>query len=56
MSSRPSPEISCALCSQTVDLLISFSADDNGKAVHEECYVRRLTSCSSNPAAAIIAT
>jgi hypothetical protein len=31
MGSRPFPEISCALCSQTVDLLIGFSADENGK-------------------------
>jgi hypothetical protein len=56
MGSRPFPEISCALCSKPVDLLIDLSADENGKAVHEECYVRRLTSSSSNPAAAIIAT
>ena len=56
MGSRPFPETSCALCSKPVDLLIDLSADENGKAVHEECYVRRLTSSSSNPAAAIIAT
>ena len=55
MGSRPFPEISCALCSQTLDLLIGFSADENGKAVHEECYVKRVMSSSSNPAAAIIA-
>jgi hypothetical protein len=56
MGSRRFPEISCALCSNTVDLLIDLSADENGKAVHEECYVRRLASSSSNPAAAIMAT
>jgi hypothetical protein len=38
MGSRPFPEISCAFCSKLVDLLIDLSADENGKAVHEECY------------------
>jgi hypothetical protein len=47
MGSRPFPEISCAFRSKLVDLLIDLSADENGKAVHEECYV--------NPAAALIA-
>jgi hypothetical protein len=50
------PQISCALCRKPVDLLIDLSADEDGKAVHEECYVRRLTSSSSDPAAAMIAT
>jgi hypothetical protein len=56
MHSRHFPEISCALCSKPVDLLIDLSADENGKAVHEECYVTRLTSPSSKPAARIFAT
>ena len=56
MGSRPFPAISCALCSNPVDLLIDLTADENGKAVHEECYVRRLTSSPGNPAAAIIAS
>lgn len=56
MGSRLFPEICCELCSRPVDLLIDLSADENGKAVHEECYVRRLTSSSGNPAAAIIAS
>jgi len=55
MGSRPFPAISCALCSKPVDLLIDLTADENGKAVHEECYVKRVMSSSSNPAAAIIA-
>jgi hypothetical protein len=55
MGCRPLPEIPCALCRKPVDLLIDLSADENGKAVHEECYVKRLTSSGSNPAAAIIA-
>ena len=55
MDSYPLPEIPCALCSKPVDLLIDLSADENGKAVHEECYVKRVMSSSSSPAAAIIA-
>jgi hypothetical protein len=55
MGSCPFPQISCALCRKPVDLLVDLTADENGKAVHEECYVKRLTSSSSNPAAAIIA-
>jgi hypothetical protein len=55
MGSRPFPEISCVLCSKPVDLLIDLIADENGKAVHEECYVKRVMSSSSNAAAAIIA-
>jgi hypothetical protein len=55
MGSRPFPEICCALCSRTVGLLIDLSADENRKAVHEKCYVKRLTSSSSHPAAAAAA-
>jgi len=54
MGSRPSPEIRCALCSKPVDLGIDLCADENGKAVHEECYVQRITSSSSNPAGTMI--
>ena len=54
MGSRPFPEIPRALCSNPVKLISDLSADENGKAVHEECYVKRITSSSSSPAAAII--
>ena len=52
MGSRPFPEIPCALCSKPVDLQTDLCADENGKAVHEKCYVQRIT--SRNPAMAII--
>ena len=52
MGSRPFSEIPCALCSKPVDLNTDLWADENGKAVHEKCYVKRIT--SSNPAVAII--
>jgi hypothetical protein len=45
----------CILCSSPVDLISDLSADENGKAVHEECYVKRITGSSNNPAAGIIA-
>ena len=55
MGSRPFPEIPCALCSKPVELAIDLCADENGKAVHEECYVQRIKSSSSNSAAAMMA-
>ncbi len=54
MGSRPFPETPCALCRKPVNLGIDLCADENGKAVHEECYVRQVTSPGS-PAAAIMA-
>jgi hypothetical protein len=40
-------------CSKPLDLQIDLSADDNGKAVHEES--KRFTISLSNPAALIAA-
>ena len=37
MASRPFPEIPCIVCSKPVNLGIDLCADENGKAVHEEC-------------------
>ena len=42
MGNRPFPETSCALCSKPVDLQSDLSADENGSAVHEDCYVNRI--------------
>ncbi len=44
MGSRPFPEISCAICSLPMDLRIDLCADENGKAIHEDCYCKRLFS------------
>jgi hypothetical protein len=38
------PEIPCKLCNSPVDLRVDLCADENGKAVHEECYVKKITS------------
>ena len=43
MKSRPFPEIPCLICCKPVDLSADLSADENGKAVHTECYVKRIT-------------
>jgi hypothetical protein len=48
MGSRPSPQIQCILCSKSVDLQVDLSADENGKAVHENCYVNRLIGTRAN--------
>ena len=38
----PFPEISCMLCSRPVNLQTDLCTDDNGQAVHENCYVNSL--------------
>jgi hypothetical protein len=47
MGGHPFPDIPCKLCSKPLDLSVDLSADENGKAVHEECYVKHITSSSS---------
>jgi hypothetical protein len=47
MKSRPFPEIPCVICSLPVDLSVDLSADENGKAVHTECYVKGITTPQS---------
>jgi hypothetical protein len=36
----PKPLI-CSICNKPVDLMIALT-DQDGKAVHEECYVRKM--------------
>jgi len=43
MGGHPFPEISCVVCSKTLDLQVDLCADENGKAIHEECYLKRIT-------------
>jgi hypothetical protein len=43
----PFPAIPCVLCSNPVNLISDLYADENGKAVHEECYVKRITESNS---------
>jgi len=55
MKSRPFPEVPCVICSKPVDLRADLSADENGKAVLTECYVKRITSPQSGPSIATMA-
>jgi hypothetical protein len=49
MGGQPFPEIPCTICARSVDLTVDLCADENGKTVHEECYVKHITSSSSSP-------
>jgi hypothetical protein len=55
MKSRPFPEIPCVICTNLVDLSADLSADENGKAVHTECYVHRITTPQSGAFIAMLA-
>ncbi len=55
MGGHPFPEISCAICTRSVDLKVDLNADENGKSVHEECYVKHITSSRNNPPATMTA-
>jgi len=39
----PISVLHCAICAEPVDLTADLSADENGKAVHEDCYVKRVS-------------
>jgi hypothetical protein len=43
MAGHPSTEIPCTICSKPVDLSVDLYADEHGKAVRSDCYVKRLT-------------
>jgi hypothetical protein len=51
MGNTPRPEsiITCALCHQPINLDRDRYADEDGKIVHEECYVKRLMSSPQDP-------
>jgi hypothetical protein len=42
MGGRPFPAVSCIICSKPLDLRTDLSADENGKALHTECYVNHI--------------
>lgn len=44
MGGHPFSEIPCAICARSVDLIVDLYADENGKIVHEDCYVTHITS------------
>jgi len=55
MGGHPFPEIPCKICGKPVDLTVNLSADENGKAVHDDCYVKHVTSPRNNQPATMMA-
>jgi hypothetical protein len=55
MGGHPSTGIPCKICSKPVDLTVDLYADETGKAVHEECYVKHVASSRNNTPAAMMA-
>jgi hypothetical protein len=55
MGGHPLQEIPCTICTTPVDLTVDLSADENGNAVHEDCYVKQITRSRSNPPATMMA-
>jgi|SRR5580658_6389992 hypothetical protein len=49
LKSCPFPEILCVICSKPVDLSADLPADENGKAVHAKCYVKRIRTTHCGP-------
>jgi hypothetical protein len=43
MRSSPLPEVSCGICGKPVNLSVDLYADENGIAVHEDCYLKQIT-------------
>jgi hypothetical protein len=44
MDSHPFP---CNICGKAVDLTVDLCADENAKHVHEDCYVKHITTSRS---------
>ncbi len=42
MGGHPFSEIPCTICKKPVDLMVDLYANENGEAVHEQCYVTRM--------------
>lgn len=42
MGGHPFQEIPCTVCNRPLDLRADLGADENGKAVHEDCYFHRI--------------
>jgi len=42
MGGHPFPEIPCTICRKPVDLTVDLCADEYGKSIHEDCYVKHI--------------
>jgi len=55
MGGHPFLEIPCTICAKPVDLTVDLYADENGKSVHEHCYVKYVTSSRRNSPVPVMA-
>ena len=55
MGGHPVPEIPCKICSKPIDLSIDLCTDENGRAIHEQCYFKHITAGTRNPPATMMA-
>ncbi len=55
MGGHPFQEMACTICARPVDLQTDLCADENGKAVHEDCYVKHVTTFRLKPSSTVIA-
>jgi hypothetical protein len=49
MGGHPFLDLHCVLCSEPVNMTVDLCADENGKAVHEDCYVKHIASSRPKP-------
>jgi hypothetical protein len=50
----PAEEIHCKICSKLVDLVLDLATDENGQAVHSDCYVKHIKKSSDADAARLL--
>jgi hypothetical protein len=46
-------QVICRICSKPLKLGIDTAADEEGKALHETCYVKQVTDAPRNPPAGL---
>jgi hypothetical protein len=44
-------QVTCRICNKPLKLGIDTAADEDGKALHETCYVKQITEARRNPLA-----
>jgi len=49
MGGQPFPVVQCVICNKTLDLKTDLSADENGKALHADCYFKHIIGEQNNP-------
>jgi len=55
MESSLFPAVPCTICAKPVDLTVDLCADENGSAVHEKCYIKRIAGSYGNSRASVMA-